>query len=129
MTSNRPYLLRAICEWILDNSMTPYLIVDATVEGTEVPDQYIEDGRIILNIHPDAVHNINISNEDVEFSARFNGKSCNLNIPMPAVLAIYARENGKGMIFPEEVQEENKANESPEDKNGNSRVPHLKVIK
>ncbi len=129
MTSNRPYLLRALHEWILDNAMTPYLIVNTTVAEIDVPGEFIEDDRIILNIHPDAVHDFNMSNDDISFSARFKGVSRDLYIPMSAVLAIYAKENGKGMIFPEEDQDKSETNEQAEKKSNNPRAPHLKIIK
>ena len=99
MTSSRPYLIRAIYEWIVDNTKTPYLLVDAAYRGVVVPEAYIENDRIILNISPAAAHNISMSDEDVSFSARFKGQAMNVFIPVMAVLAIYAKENGQGMMF------------------------------
>ncbi|TCK17851.1 stringent starvation protein B [Thiogranum longum] len=102
MTSNRPYLLRAIHEWLLDNQCTPHLMVDANAEGVDVPKNYIQDGKIVLNIGPSAVEGLRISNDEVSFLARFSGVSQLVSIPMNAVLAIYAKENGRGMMFGEE---------------------------
>ncbi len=103
MTSMRPYLLRAIHQWIVDNGLTPYLLVDATHQKVEVPSQYVENGKIILNITPTAVQGLTLDNDWVSFSARFSGHAFSIFIPVPAILAIYAKENGKGMFFkPEE---------------------------
>lgn len=102
MNSNRPYLIRALNEWIIDNDMTPHLLIDADFPGTNVPQDFIQDGKIVLNISTGAVNDLNIDNEMVSFSARFSGKSTNIYLPIGAVTAIYSRENGHGMIFPEE---------------------------
>ena len=99
MTSNKPYLIRALNEWIIDNQMTPFLLVDANVEGVEVPQQHIKDGKIILNIAPDAAQKIAIEDEWIYFSARFSGQAFMINVPIDSVLAIYAKENGQGMMF------------------------------
>lgn len=101
MSSSRPYLIRAIYEWILDNGLAPHLLVNAQVGGVNVPSQYVQNGKIILNISPSAVHNLTLGNEKVEFSARFGGVAMYVTVPIPAVLAIYARENGQGMVFNE----------------------------
>ncbi len=99
MTPNKPYLIRALNEWIIDNQMTPFLLVDANVEGVEVPQQHIRDGKIILNIAPAAVQEIAIEDEWIYFTARFSGQAFMINVPVNAVLAIYAKENGQGMMF------------------------------
>jgi len=99
MTSNKPYLIRALNEWIVDNQMTPFLLVDANVDGVEVPQQHIRDGKIILNIAPGAVEEIAFEDEWIYFSARFSGQAFVINVPINAVLAIYAKENGRGMMF------------------------------
>ncbi|WP_180041717.1 MULTISPECIES: ClpXP protease specificity-enhancing factor [unclassified Acinetobacter] len=105
LTPTRPYLTRALYEWICENQLTPYLLVDATQNGTMVPVQYIQDGQIVLNIAPHATHALHMSNETITFSARFGGVSQNLYIPFSAVLGIYARENGQGMFFdPQEYE-------------------------
>ena len=105
MTSMQPYLLRAVSEWIIDNNFTPYLMVNALYENVKVPQQYVEDGKIILNISGTAVQGLILNNECVSFNARFSGKPLSVYIPNPAVLAIYAQENGKGMFFkPEDLE-------------------------
>lgn len=100
LTSTKPYLVRAIHEWILDNGLTPHLIVDATYPSTRVPPEHVSDGRIVLNLSPSAVHRLVIGNEIITFSARFGGVSRNLAIPSDAVIGIVARENGEGLVFP-----------------------------
>lgn len=102
MTSSRPYLIRALYDWIVDNYLTPYVVVNAEFPGVNVPKQFVEAGRIILNVSPQATHELQLNNEVVAFSARFSGVSRDISIPVPAVLAIYARENGRGMVFNEE---------------------------
>ncbi|HEX5276349.1 MAG TPA: ClpXP protease specificity-enhancing factor [Fluviicoccus sp.] len=99
MTPSRPYLVRAIYEWLVDNQSTPYLLLDAMANGVRVPVQYVKDGKIVLNIAPHAVKDLFIRNDGISFSARFNGAPMIVEAPMPAVLAIYARENGQGMFF------------------------------
>ncbi|MGE8557315.1 MULTISPECIES: ClpXP protease specificity-enhancing factor [unclassified Acinetobacter] len=99
LTPTRPYLARAIYEWICDNNLTPYLLVDATQPNTMVPEQFIQDGQIVLNIVPHAVHKLTMSNDAITFSARFGGISRDIYVPLNAVLGIYARENGQGLFF------------------------------
>lgn len=100
MTSNRPYLLRAIYEWICDNGLTPYVLVDATRPGTEVPTQSIKDGKVVLNLAPRAVSQLDLGKDRVSFLARFSGVSRTVSFPVSAVVAVYAQENGQGMMFP-----------------------------
>ncbi|MGE8564650.1 MAG: ClpXP protease specificity-enhancing factor [Acinetobacter bohemicus] len=99
LTPTRPYLARAIYEWICDNNLTPHLLVDATQPNTMVPEQFIQDGQIVLNLAPHAVHKLNMSNNIITFSARFGGVSRDIYIPLNAVIGIYARENGQGLFF------------------------------
>lgn len=99
MTPQKPYLIRAIYEWLLDNQLTPYLLVNTTIDGTKVPIEYIDDGKIVLNIDPNAVYNFHADNKWISFSARFAGKSTELFVPIVAVLAIYGKENNEGMFF------------------------------
>lgn len=132
MTPLKPYLIRAIYDWILDNSMTPYILVDAEKEGVRVPRQYVQDGKIVLNISPTAVRQLLIANDQITFDARFGGTPYFLEIPIPAVVAIYARETGRGMVFDEEEEGPPEPPKSPEgDKKRPSRKgpPHLKVVK
>ncbi|MDT8406964.1 MAG: ClpXP protease specificity-enhancing factor [Methylococcales bacterium] len=102
----KPYIFRAIYQWILDNELTPFMLVDAEFPGAVVPQALVEEGRIVLNLRPQAIHGLDISNELVEFNARFSGKAMQLSIPMAAILAIYAKENGQGMMFESESSEE-----------------------
>ncbi|MGD2075075.1 MAG: ClpXP protease specificity-enhancing factor [Gammaproteobacteria bacterium] len=124
MTSNRPYLIRAMHEWLVDNQCTPHLLVDAEQEGVEVPRQHVKDGKIVLNVGPQAVEGLHIGNDEVSFVARFGGMAQAVSIPVPAVLAIYARENGRGMMFGEED-----SGPEPDDSGPKSSRPSLKVVK
>lgn len=102
MTSHRPYLLRALYEWIVDNGMTPHLMVDATRPGVRVPQHAVKEGRIVLNVAERAVTRLQMDNEAVSFTARFGGVSHPVMVPVAAVLAIYARETGQGMALPDD---------------------------
>lgn len=102
MTSNRPYLLRAMYEWIGDNGMTPYLLVDAGHEQLQCPPQAVQDGRIVLNIAGRAVSQLDLGNDSIRFKARFSGASHQVVVPLAAVQAIYAQESGQGMMLPDE---------------------------
>lgn len=125
MTSNKPYLLRAFYDWLVDNQLTPHIVVDATVEGTQVPHEYVRDGQIVLNIAPHACGKLQLGNQAVSLDARFGGTPRHLHIPVQAVMAIYARENGAGTIFTAEEEPEDTPPESPPPKGR----PSLKVVK
>jgi stringent starvation protein B len=101
MKPRRPYLLRALHEWITDSGATPHIVVDATVDGVAVPRQHIKDGKIILNVSFTATQMLKLGNEFVSFEARFSGASFPVHVPIRAVIGIYARESGQGMMFPE----------------------------
>ena len=117
LTPTRPYLARAIYEWICDNNLTPYLLVDATKPYTDVPTQFIQDGQIVLNIVPHAVHKLNMSNDAVTFSARFGGVSRDIYVPFNAVLGLYAKENGQGLFFDPEEYSNAQSHENPVESN------------
>ncbi len=104
MTPTRPYFLRAIYDWIVDNGCTPYLAVFADAPGVQVPVEYVENGEITLNIAPSAVANWSLDNQQLSFSARFSGVSQDIFVPISAILGIFAKENGQGMAFPEEPE-------------------------
>jgi stringent starvation protein B len=137
MSSHRPYLLRALNEWIADNGMTPHLLVDATRPGVQVPQQAVSDGKVVLNIADRAVARLVIDNDTVSFTARFGGVSHPVVVPIAAVLAIYARETGQGMALPDDAthsgpqQEEAPAPEDspPDDSAPPPRRGHLRLIK
>ena len=130
MTSSRPYLIRAFYEWIVDNGMTPYITVDATVEGAVLPQSYVRDGQIVLNISPRAVHQLQLDGDNVSFSARFGGVSQPVSVPASAVVAIYARENGEGMLFGEERERDGAPPEGPKPPpSGKGGKPALRVVK
>jgi stringent starvation protein B len=117
MTSNQPYLLRAFYEWIVDNDLTPYIVVDATNELVEVPQEFVKDGQIVLNVSPSACVNFSLDVEGLSFQARFGGQPRRLSMPCEAVMAIYARENGAGTVFATEediarAQEQRQQDES-----------------
>ena len=99
MTSSRPYLVRAIYDWIIDNNLTPYLLVKADAPGLVAPQQYAQNGKLILNISPTAIQTLSLGNDSIEFSARFSGVAMSVRVPIDAVLAVYSRENGKGMVL------------------------------
>lgn len=99
MTSYRAYLIRALNEWILDNDCTPYILVNALQNDVDVPQQYVKDGQIVLNISPSAVQALHVNNDLLSFSARFAGRPTDVFVPVSAVMGIYARENGQGMVF------------------------------
>lgn len=146
-TPKRPYLLRAYFDWLVDNAFTPYLVVDATYYSVKVPVEYVKDGQIVLNLSANAVGNLQITNDFIQFSARFRGIPQDIYVPMGAALAIYARENGDGVMFEPEpsYNEQNKApsfdqpndfteavdkvktekNKSPSSKSAS----HLKIVK
>jgi len=105
MTSSRPYMIRSLYEWIVDNSCTPYILVDSMVTGVMVPQEHInKDGQIVLNVAPSAVQGLDLGAEALSFSARFGGIPTDLYVPCSAVLGIYARENGQGMVFEHEPE-------------------------
>ncbi|MFO7763904.1 MAG: ClpXP protease specificity-enhancing factor [Wenzhouxiangellaceae bacterium] len=139
MSSSQPYLLRALNDWIVDNGATPQILVDSAHPELEIPDSVRSQEKVVLNISPTAVRDLQIDNEYVSFVARFAGVSQGVLVPIEAVQAIYARENGQGMMFPEADRDESReapsetAGETPDDKEepgrGKRGKPDLKVIK
>lgn len=104
LRSKRPYLIRALNDWIVDSDLTPYLMVNATGDGVAVPEEFVSDGRIVLNISPSAVRDLLLADEAISFSARFGGRPFSVYVPMEQVLAIYAQETNDGMMFDSEAQ-------------------------
>ena len=134
MNSSRPYLIRALYEWIVDNDCTPHLLVNAEFAGVQVPPGFASDGQIVLNVSPSAVRHLHMDNEAVSFEGRFGGIAHSLYVPAVVVLAIYARENGQGMVF--DLETPMAADEAPEDQGPPddepprpSGRPSLKVVK
>lgn len=134
MTPSRPYLVRAIYEWVVDNNCTPYLLANSNYPKARVPLEYVREGKIILNVSPSAVRHLHIDNEFVQFSARFGGKSQEVYLPIGAVLAVYAKENGRGMFFdadelpPPPQDDDTTPDPDPKPPTGGNR-PALKVVK
>jgi len=131
----RPYLIRAIREWAMDNGLTPQLLVDAGVDGIVIPEDHIRDGKIVLNVHSQAVKALELGNEFITFSARFGGTSHAIKLPIQSVLAVFARENGQGMFFQEEEtqhQIEQSAGDSEESppnvQSSGPRRPYLRLV-
>lgn len=126
--SKRPYLIRAMHEWMSDNGQTPYIVVDASVDGVTVPEEHVKDGKIILNISFSAAHNLKMQNTGVGFRARFGGVPFDVWVPVRAVLGIYAKETGQGMIFSHGANEPEPPDPAEEAETSRSRA-HLKVVK
>jgi stringent starvation protein B len=131
----RPYLIRAIREWAMDNGLTPQLLVDAGVDGIVIPEGHVQDGKIVLNVHTQAVKALELGNEFIKFSARFGGISRAINLPIQSVLAVFARENGQGIFFQEEDtqhQMEQSVDESeeppPNSQSSGPRRPYLRLV-
>lgn len=132
-TSRRPYLIRAMFDWAVDNGLTPHLVVSAEAPGVEVPRQFAQDGKVTLNISPRAAQGLSIGNDLISFSARFGGQPWQVRVPPGAVLAVYARENGEGVVFGEvETPDGTTPPESPASGPGQPPKrgrPQLKVVK
>jgi len=127
LNSHRPYLIRAIREWAIDNHLTPQLLVNAEGRGVEVPVEFVEDGQIVLNVSPQAVDDLEMGNEFISFSARFSGASRSVLVPVDAVLAVFDRESRQGMSFPQTSAaegEEGKSTEQPQLR----KKPNLKLV-
>jgi stringent starvation protein B len=141
MSSSRPYLIRAFYEWIVDNNCTPHILINADIDGVDVPREHIKDGQIVLNISPTAVQNLLINNEAIEFDGRFSGAARSVYAPVDAIMGIYSRENGQGMVFEAEGLRPDPTDpdgggsptrrESPaaEPKPGKPKKPALRVVK
>ncbi|AEA82938.1 ClpXP protease specificity-enhancing factor [Stutzerimonas stutzeri] len=135
MNSSRPYLVRALYEWIVDNDCTPHLLVNVDYPGVQVPAGYASDGQIVLNVAPSAVRHLHMDNEAISFEGRFGGVAHSLNVPSAAVMAIYARESGQGMVF--EIEPTPPDDDAPSDAGGAAGGegprpggrPSLKVVK
>ena len=129
LSSHRPYLIRAIREWAIDNDLTPQLLVDAELDGVEVPADFVEEGQIVLNISPQAVDHLEMGNEYISFSTRFRGVSRSVLVPVDAVLAVFDRESRQGMSFPSVPETGDHALETKSEKPAAFRKkPNLKLV-
>lgn len=129
MHSSRPYLIRALYQWLLDNDCTPYVVVDAERPGVVVPEQFVQNGQIVLNIGPGAVRELFMENDMVAFNARFGGQPMTVELPIDAIIAIYARENGVGMVFGQEpVMPTSEDNAEPGNEESDDRESHLETV-
>jgi stringent starvation protein B len=129
MSPLKPYLIRGVYDWIVDNDLTPYLLVNAEYKGTVVPQQFVDNGQIVLNLRPQAIHALSIDNDSIVFNARFGGNPMRVIVPIPAALALYARENGRGMVFDaEEADGDDTPPPSAPEPDKSSR-PSLRVVK
>lgn len=113
MTPKRSYLLKAAYEWVVDNEMTPYLLVNAELPNVMVPTEFVQDGQIVLNISMNSVRHLIMDQEAVSFEARFSGKPMQVYVPIKATLAVYAKENGDGLFFPDEEFPDEPTDPSP----------------
>ena len=129
MNSSVPYLIRAINDWILDNECTPYLVVDATLDDVSVPMEYVKDGQIVLNISPTAIRDLQISSDYVMFSGRFAGIAHEIHAPIGAVMGIIAKENGEGMWFPRDEDDDPNSPDTDPEPPESKGPPTLKVVK
>ena len=128
MTAQKPYLLRALYEWIVDNGLTPYVLVRVTSSTVRVPADYVKDGQIVLNVAPSAVRNLVIENDSLSCDGRFGGKAFPINVPMGAVMAIYSKETSEGMMFDAQAGDDD-LGDGPDEPTRPERGGHLKVIK
>ena len=132
MTSNRPYLVRALYDWIVDNELTPHVLVDAEFPNVTVPSHAVRQGKVVLNVGPTAVRELVMNNEQLGFSARFGGQAFSVYVPMAAVQAIYARENGQGMMFAPESDgspDDDPSQTASDTEASEEKRSHLRVIK
>jgi stringent starvation protein B len=128
MLGNKYYLTKGLNDWIVDSGMTPYLLVNAAPDGVNVPEQFVKDGKIVLNAHPNAVKDLRIQYHAITFSATFGGEEWHLSIPMPALMAIYAMENGRGMQFSDENDADVGDETPPPSGAGSDDKPTLKLV-
>ena len=126
VTPLRPYLIRAVYEWIVDHDLTPYMVLDAEAQGVVVPREFVQEGRVVLNLRPAAVQGLHLGNEWIEFDARFTGRALHVTVPVAAVLGVFAKENGKGMAFGEE---DGGSEPPPSPEPGKAAKPVLKLVK
>ncbi|AMP88746.1 ClpXP protease specificity-enhancing factor [Legionella pneumophila] len=129
MTSNRPYLIRAFYDWIVDNDLTPYILVDASNPNVQVPREHVQHDRIVLNISPSATRGLLLENDRIVFTARFSGQTEQIFVAPNAVLEIYAKENGRGIAFSVDEDDEPPPKTSSSSESATKNKPSLKLVK
>lgn len=131
MIELKAHLVRAVVDWALELGLTPHVMVDATFAGVQVPAAYVKDGRIVFNVSPGAVRDYMLDDQGLHFSARFSGQSMQITIPLPAILAVYAKENNQGISFPEPAKgpEGTPPETPPSEEPPRPKGPHLRVVK
>ena len=131
MTPSKPYLIRGLYQWLLDNQSTPYILADSGSDGVMIPPGIATDGKVVLNLSPSAIQNLEITNDYLSFSARFNGVAHDIYCPIASILAIYAKENGEGMMFPADSEEKQDSVGGVEasGKSGKPNKTGLKIVK
>lgn len=128
MTSSRPYLVRALFDWIIENNLSPYLLVNTKVPGVQVPTEHVVNDKIIFNISPQAVKDLQMGNDVIEFNGRFGGKPRPVSVPVRSILAIYAKENGRGMVFNDDEEDQPPSGGASQGATGPAKAK-LKVVK
>ncbi len=129
MTSSRPYLIRSIYDWIVDNALTPYLLVNADCPGVEIPQEYVTAGRVILNVSPDSCRGLHLDNDRIVLTTRFSGRTVQLALSPAAVLAVYAKENGRGMEFNEDDGDLPPSTDPGGTQSSTGRKPALRLVR
>ncbi len=132
MTPSKPYLIRGLYQWLLDNQVTPYILADTGSDEVMIPRGIATDGKVVLNLSPSAIQNLEMTNEYLSFTARFNGVAQDIYCPMDSILAIYARENGEGMMFNSESDQSQETGDPAADATAKSKKPNpsgLKIVK
>ena len=131
MNSSRSYIVSALIDWIVDNQCTPHIVVDARVEGVEVPTEYIVDGLITLNVSGHAIRNFKLGPDGLFFDARFGGVSRQVDCPVGSIVGVYAKENRQGMAFEVENADQAQATSGNNQSNGDKQdlPPYLRVVK
>jgi len=124
-TKQRPYLIRAMHEWMMDNGFTPHIVADATAAGLKIPSEHVKEGKIVLNVSEFATRGLILGNDEIAFEARFDGVAQQISVPVQAVLGIYARETGQGMVFAAEDSPPQPSGDTPPP----ASRPALKVVK
>ena len=128
MRSSRPYLVRALIDWIVDSNCTPYLVLSTAVDGVVVPRQHVSDGKIVLNVSGTAIRNFSLEQDELAFDSRFSGENFHISAPVGAVIGVYAKETGQGMAFEPEAAAGAPGGDDPSADDGPRKGPNLKLV-